>query len=688
MIKNNELRFYMKLSTKFIVPYLIVFFVATALFSFAAYKSYNDKVSHQILEKARNDANKLAEEVTKAYPDTTIDVLQMILDNYIDLPDVVYVVLFSLDRSVNFPMYKAGYNTANIRQNIFSIRGIKDYEFERKIDFSISEDLYEITIPVIVPKIYYKELGSKQKILILSEKETGKYDFPEFIDKMEYVVKYAVTLKDAKVIVLERVKLPILIFSVVLIFILAMVQKYDEYLLKPLYKLLLVTEKLDKNNKMTGYKIKRRDELGILSKNIYDMHEKSLNSINNLHLTNEYAQSLISSPSISSLFNSIVFEVLRLKDVEKGGLMYWNEKRRRFVVKETKNFNDVHKIIANDENFIRWYLENRVVLDPENFLKNFNNYNKAEVNRWKEYGIEAIIPMFQHEKVVGFINLGRTKNLKEYTLEDINFFRSLSQIAVIAVENLNLRLREARNIILKKDLEFARGVQKKLLPNSMPIVKGAEFALSMSPARNIGGDYYDFIKLSDNNIGIGIADVSGKGVSAALVMASTRSYLRLIAKDNYNCRDILNNMNKLLIGDTNKKMFVTMFYSILNMNNNKLQFANAGHNYPLVYRSKDKNAVYIQSKGFPLGVMDDFDYNCSEIKLELGDIVVYYTDGIIEALNDQKELFGFSRLESILNKYGSLGADEFVGKFNKEFSEFIGDEELNDDYTILVVKIV
>jgi serine phosphatase RsbU (regulator of sigma subunit) len=685
--KSNVIRASMKLATKSVIPYLIILVLSSLLFSFSLYIQQKSRARSKIIKDSRLKANELSRKIIKSYPDRTMYVYKEVLKQYLDKPNTAYVILFSLDRNVNIPMFNEGYNIAMLRHKMFSVKNVNQYKFERKIDFSIDEEIYEISVPVIVAKTYYKELAPKRDVLVLSEKETKKYDFPEFVDQMVFVVKYGATLKAVPALALERIKRPTVLFLIGIIFLLAIIYKYEERLLNPVEQLISVTTDYSHNNKLKGYKIDRNDELGQLSENIISMHEKSMNSINHLYLANEYSQSLLSSPSISSLLNTVIFELLKLKNIERGGLLYWNEKRKRFAVKESRGFNDIHKRIGNDKDFVDWFLSNRRVLDPENFLKNFENYNSDEVKRWRAHGVELILPLILHEKVVGFVNLGKPRNKKKYSNEDKKFFKSLAQIAVIAVENLNLRLRQAQNLIIKKDLDFAKNVQSKLMPGKMPHLKATDFAIRMSPARNIGGDYYDFIKLVDGTIGIVIADVSGKGVPAALVMAATRSYLRLIAKENFDCSDVLKNLNRLLINDTDKKMFVTMFYSILDMNNYELDFSNAGHNFPLLYRNRDKETVYIQANGFPLGIMSDFKYTTSEMNLEKGDMVIYYTDGIIEAINYKKELFGFSRLEEVVNRAGHLGADEFLDIFMEEFNAFIGDEELHDDYTIMAIKI-
>ncbi len=676
----------MKLATKSIIPYLIILALSTFLFNYVMFKDQKRILIEQIKESARKSANELAKEASDIHYSATVGIFTDILNKYLDRPNTAYAAVLSIDRKINLPVYNAGYDTGKIRENIYSFKEVKGYKLEREIELASGETLYEISLPVIVPKVYYKELAPKQPVLVFSEQKTKKFAFPEFVDQLMYISKYAVTFKQVDIDLMAKKKVQTPIFIVIAAIILIFVHRYEEHLLKPLHRLITLTKNLTRNKDLLNYGVKRKDELGVLARSIAHMHDNFLRSINDLSLTNDYAQSLIATSNISSLFNTILLEMLRLKDIERGGLMYWNDDRKRFVIKETKNFNDIHKSIGNDESFIQWFLENRTVLDPEDFIKHFNYYNNKEVQRWKQYGIALTIPMFRHDKVVGIVNLGRLNNLKEYAVEDIEFLKSLAQVAVIAIENLNLRQREAQTLIIKKDLHFAKSVQQKLLPDEMPQLEGIEFAVKTSPARNIGGDYYDFIRLVEGTYGIGIADVSGKGVSAALVMASTRSYLRLIARDNYDCSDMLQKMNALLLEDTDKKMFVTMFYAILDTNNSELIFANAGHAFPYIYKASEQKSAHIQAKGFPLGMMEDFAFESSEINLESGDMVVFYTDGIIEAENSEKELFGFSRLEELIDKYGSLGANDFLQRFMREFKAFIGDEDQSDDYTILVVK--
>ncbi len=691
----------MKLATKSILPFIIIIAAVTAVFNFAYYKNREDIMVKEIIEEARGDAANLAKDVVAVAPsealysiEETMISFQKILKKYLKKPNAAYAVVLSIDRNINLPIYNDAYSNIQDKHNIFSVKNVNEHNFEMRIKYSDTEDIYEISVPVVIPKTYYRELKKKSKrkkkkknVLILSEQSSSRYNFPEFVDQLQYVVKYAVTFKNVNQITLKEKQTQIPIFIGVALLILGIVYKYEDSLLKPLSSLILLSQSLRREKSAFHYEIKRNDELGTLSHAIINLQDSFKRSLEDLHMTNEYAQSLIATTTISTLFNTILLDMLKLKQIERGALLYWNESRKRFVVKETKNFHDIHKLIANDDIFIKWYLENRTVLDPVEFTKRFKEFNPHEAQRWKQHGIEVIIPLFLQDKVVGLLNLGKLKSLKEYTEEDMEFLKSLAQVAVIAIENLNLRVRAAQDLIMKKDLYFAQSVQEKLLPAQMPTMEGVEFAVATSPARNIGGDYYDFINLVEGTMGICIADVSGKGVPAALVMASTRSYLRLIAKDNYDCNSILYDLNNLLLQDTEENMFVTMFYAILDMGNKELYFSNAGHNYPLIYKNSEKKASYLQANGFPLGMMQDFSFEPAESNLESGDMLLFYTDGIVEAMNSKKELFGFERLEDAVNDYGSLGVDAFMKRFMKELKAFIGEAELSDDYTIMAIKI-
>ena len=245
---------------------------------------------------------------------------------------------------------------------------------------------------------------------------------------------------------------------------------------------------------------------------------------------------------------------------------------------------------------------------------------------------------------------------------------------------------------LQKEMQVAQEIQQSLLPRNVPDLEGYEIGALYRAAKEVGGDYYDFVQVDDRTIGVVVADVSGKGVPGSLVMTMIRTALRMEARGNRSASDVMARMNSFVTEDMKKGMFVTMFYVVLDSVNRIVTYASAGHNPMILYRSESDATYFLKPKGIPVGIstMDEnlFRNTISVEKLTLrqDDMIVIYTDGITEAMNPSREQFGESRLLSAIKRYGHLSAQEFATALDKEIHEFTAGALQNDDITLVVIK--
>lgn len=245
---------------------------------------------------------------------------------------------------------------------------------------------------------------------------------------------------------------------------------------------------------------------------------------------------------------------------------------------------------------------------------------------------------------------------------------------------------------LKHEMHLAQEIQQTLLPAEFPKVRGFDIASHYESAKEVGGDYYDFVEINQDKVGVVVADVSGKGVPGSLVMTMIRTALRTEARGTTSAAETLKRVNKFIIGDIKKGMFVTVFYAILDSRTRSLTFASAGHNPMILYRPATRKSYYLNPKGFPVGIsLNDGDlFNRSleddSIRLTKGDIVIIYTDGVTEAMNSKRELFGEERLLDTVRRYGHLSAKEFVEKLKTEIVSFTEGQIQNDDISLVVIK--
>jgi serine phosphatase RsbU (regulator of sigma subunit) len=256
-----------------------------------------------------------------------------------------------------------------------------------------------------------------------------------------------------------------------------------------------------------------------------------------------------------------------------------------------------------------------------------------------------------------------------------------SDIAELTQARLEQEISERERI--EQELQVARRIQHALLPKEVPILEGWEISPLYRPAREVGGDFYDFLELPNGHLGLVVGDATGKGVPAALVMASARSMLRALAQASDSPGDVLRRANDPLVMDIPPNMFITCFYAILDPNSGILSYANAGHDLPYLHRNGD--AEELRVRGMPLGLMPGMDYEEKETILEAGEAALFYSDGLVEAHNPMGEMFGFPRLRALVAEQGEKGS---LGDFClEELYSFVGEGwEQEDDITLLTLR--
>jgi len=236
------------------------------------------------------------------------------------------------------------------------------------------------------------------------------------------------------------------------------------------------------------------------------------------------------------------------------------------------------------------------------------------------------------------------------------------------------------------ELKMAHDIQQSFLPDAIPDLRGFELAAQNIPAKEVGGDFYDFIPISEGKIGLTIADVSGKGVPAALFMALARTIVRAKATRSSGVSEVIRDANSLITADAKSGMFVTLFYAVLDVSERTLTYVSAGHNPPVIFKAKTRTVMRLDAKGIALGAIEDIELEERKIILDGGDIVVFYTDGVTEAINKSMEQFGEERLITTIKANHELSADDMIEKIKGEVLAFCGDEPQFDDITLMALK--
>jgi sigma-B regulation protein RsbU (phosphoserine phosphatase) len=334
--------------------------------------------------------------------------------------------------------------------------------------------------------------------------------------------------------------------------------------------------------------------------------------------------------------------------------------------------------------------------DVMEFLGQFDFYNlqnplgkdelKKIIGDDSALQVNLIVPMQIHGKTKGLIILGKRINELPYSNSDIEFIYSVGGLAIISLENQRLFKEALEKLKLEEELELAREIQQKLLPQSIPGFKNFDIAAFNIPSKQVGGDYYDIISIDEKKFYVAIADVSGKGVPASLLMASMQAFLKIICRQKMRIDDATAMINDLITENTSEGRFITFFWAEFDDENKTINYVNAGHNPPLLIR-KNK-IIKLEKGGIILGVMNTMiPYASEQLTLLKDDVLVLFTDGISEAMNSEGEEFSDEKLESLSKKSAGMNASQILDKIKTEVQNFAKGTSQSDDITLIVVKV-
>jgi sigma-B regulation protein RsbU (phosphoserine phosphatase) len=299
----------------------------------------------------------------------------------------------------------------------------------------------------------------------------------------------------------------------------------------------------------------------------------------------------------------------------------------------------------------------------------------------------AAVPLLVNNHSVGVlvVNQRQPRLLEE---DDMHCLQLMANQAALAIEKARLHEEEIRARAMEKELEVGRQIQLSMLPAATPAVPGWEFAAYYRAAREVGGDFYDFFQLPDapGRLGMIIADVTGKGVPAALFMARTSKVIQTIGLQSGSPMDTLRQTNRSIARDRGSHLLLSALYAVLDTGNGRLTYSNAGHCRPLWLQSDTGQVVELDARGIILGAVTDTYLEEDDLDLQPGDLLVFYSDGVTEAMNAQRDLFGEERLEALLAANRGRSAQQVLEAVVDAVQAFGGDQPQSDDLTLIVVR--
>ena len=343
-----------------------------------------------------------------------------------------------------------------------------------------------------------------------------------------------------------------------------------------------------------------------------------------------------------------------------------------------------------DNALCRWLIEHQDILEMQQVEidPQYSQIKDGALRWFLKQELELIIPLVFEGKVTAILGLGRKENLQAYNLKDLELLKKLGQEAGVTIFNALHYEDSLEKGRLEEEMKMGRQIQITLLPQQIPHINGLEVRGLMQPAKEIGGDYYDFINLPNKDrFAVVIGDVSGKGVAAGLLMAMAKTAIHTLSQEENSPKEILLRTNKILNQHIGGQKFMTLLYLLWNSVDRTFTYSSAGHEHILIYR-KEGNVEAIISGGFMLGMLDDIGTYLEEkqIKLNPKDKVLLYTDGVTEAENQNRERFTLERLKEAFMRHSQKPAQELMQAVKDEVYSFIGTYPQYDDITLVVME--
>jgi len=305
----------------------------------------------------------------------------------------------------------------------------------------------------------------------------------------------------------------------------------------------------------------------------------------------------------------------------------------------------------------------------------------------------VVIPMRFGNEVLGVLALANRTDETPFTPSDLSLLQAMADQASVPIHYAGLRAALEQKKQIDRDMQAAQQIQASLLPQSLPQLENVQLAAYNLPAFDIGGDYYDFIEIDEDHLGIAIADVAGKGIGGAMMMAVCQGVLRTRAKQEQSPARMLSELNRVLSANLAEDMFITMLYIVLNTQTRELTFARAGHERPLLCRGCDgtRLAEPLDAPGIAIGLADAdvFDTAVADVSVQLkpGDGFIVYTDGITEALNEKGEEWGLDNLLNLIQTESPESPDALMKAVRTSLARYVGAQQQYDDMTLLALKV-
>ncbi|HKK44931.1 MAG TPA: GAF domain-containing SpoIIE family protein phosphatase [Balneolaceae bacterium] len=408
-------------------------------------------------------------------------------------------------------------------------------------------------------------------------------------------------------------------------------------------------------------------------------------AVNELRILNDIATTITSTQPVEVVIDQIVIRCIKYLGVQEGtiSLLERENSDEQFHTMIRHVDSSIERVPIKLDNRLKgWMLKNRKVL-----LSN-DIHTDSRFHYLSDYAFQSIlcVPLLAKGNLIGYLAVFDKKDGLPFTDQDRRLLSIIGSQSAQVIENARLYEEEKALYSLQEEMRMARDIQLSLLPDRPPEIPGFQISATNIPAKFVGGDYYDFLSLTSNKLGFCVGDITGKGMPAAMLMANLQATLRSQVMIFEDCCTCLKGTNKQLYRNTESTKFATLFYGILNPESGMLEYANGGHDTPILFRDKNQDPEFLNSTGLLLGVMDNVEYEMESTTLETNDVLFLFTDGITEAMNPEQQEFGLDRLACLVGKNRNKTADQIKETVLQEVRTYASQAPQSDDITIMVIK--
>ncbi len=653
----ENFRISLKLKIAFVFLFLVVVMMTTVGYIFTI-REINLRVE-QVKERMERLARNIA--TIRSVETEDWDVYQTYIDNQIIVnPDIIYIAIFD---------EKGELKVHSLNTNWLELDTQRPLTNNEQANIILRLDQKQVA------EQSQKDIESKSVNIIVGDQNLGTVNIGfSLVDLNDEMRKNLFRNLQLDII--------FIILAIVIAFF------TSSRIVNPLSKLTKAMEKISLGELDQELHIKSHDEIGEMAKTFNFMTKGLLQK----EVIENFSRELAFTINMEKLVNLITERIT----------IALNAKQSHFFLLDKENINQFHLVVSYPQSTDQKLTLSKNQLSCESItqnrvprkLKSLPDQDRLVNSLITLEGIttEALFcPFIIKDKVIGFLILGNPKTNICYSESEIHFLNTLIGQGSFVIENVLLYEELTEQERLKRELEIARNVQLNLLPQKSPEIPGLDIDGICIPAMEIGGDYFDYFKINDDTLGIVVADVTGKGTSAAFYMAVIKGIMLSMASIYSSPSQLLSELNRRIFGTMDRKIFITMIYAIIDLRKRVLKFARAGHNALIMMNPNNSRVESLTPGGIGLGLAHDslFDHHIAEQKIRVhpGDTFLFYTDGVTEAMNNQWEEFGEQRLINLLSQQNDMTASQIQGSVITALKNFVEDAPQHDDITLVTIRL-